>query len=192
MSALSGESGLGPGKAARAALPPSEMCDGIVAILCAVVIPVAVPVAAVVGAAAKTSQKLPLEQAVELNRVTSDVVSQLNLAASFSAALQAEAQRRGITLVVTNSGARILVAPRSLSWDIKAGNRVALRMDIDVTVRIGGGQGTRPVTYRSGSKKATAWIADDGRRIRETLEETMVGASQLVWKRILGAESGGI
>jgi hypothetical protein len=47
------------------------------------------------------------------------------------------------------------------------------------------------VTYRSGSAKVAAWVADNGQPIRESLEEAMVGASQLVWERILGAERGG-
>jgi hypothetical protein len=185
--AVDGESGMGPGKAARAALPKKEMCDSVLAIVCAVMIPVAVPVAAIVGAAAKTSQKLPLEQALELNRVSADVSSQLDLAAAFSTAVHAEAQHRGITLTARNPGGQVLVVPRALSWDIKAGNKVAVRMEIDVTVLLGGGSGTSQVTYRSRSAKVADWIADDGQLIRESLEEAMVGASQLVWARILGA-----
>lgn len=152
----------------------------------AVVIPVVVPVAAIVGAVAKTTQKLPLEQVVELNRISTVVASQLNHAASFSAALQAEARRRGVTLNVANAGAEIRAVPESLSWDIKGGNTVALRLVTNVTVQRSGDRGSRQVTYRSGSATVDEWVADNGQPIRQSLEEAMAGASELVWNQILG------
>jgi hypothetical protein len=167
------------------------MCYDLMALVCAVFIPVVVPIAAIVGAVAKTTQKLPLEQVAELNRVSASVASQLNYAASFSAALQAEAQRRGVTLNVANAGAEIRAVPDSLSWDIKAGNTVALRMAIDLTVQRGGERGSRLVTYRSGSATVDEWVADNGQPIRQSLEEAVAGASQLVWDQILGSEAGG-
>jgi len=188
--AVSGESDLGPGKAAKAVVP-SAGCSDLAGVICAAWAIVAVPVAAIVGAAVKTSQKLPREQAEELNRVTSDVASQLNLAASFRTALQAEAQRRGVTLNVANSGAEILVAPQSLSWNIGTGNSVAVLMEIDVTLRRGSEQGSSQVTYRGASAKVDDWIADNGQPIQQSLEEAMVGASRMVWDRILGPERGG-
>jgi hypothetical protein len=162
------------------------MCLDLMAIVCAVFIPVVVPVAATVGAVAKATQKLPLEQVVELNRVSASVASQLNHAASFSAALQAEAQRRGVTLNVANAGAEILAVPESLAWNIKGGNKVALRLVTNVTVQRGGERGSRQVTYRSGSATVDEWVADNGQPIRQSLEEAMAGASRLVWDQILG------
>jgi hypothetical protein len=47
------------------------------------------------------------------------------------------------------------------------------------------------VTYRSGSATVDEWVADNGQPIRQSLEEAVAGASQLVWYQILGSEAGG-
>jgi hypothetical protein len=44
------------------------------------------------------------------------------------------------------------------------------------------------VTYRTGSEQVDHWVADDGRPIRQTLDEVMAGVSQDIWDRILGRE----
>ena len=179
---------MAPGRTARASLPPSDICYDIMAIVCAVVIPLAVPVAAVVGAVAKTTQKLPLEQAFELNQVTAAVGRPLNLTDSFTAAMVAEARRRGITLTAANPGAEIFIDPQHLSWDIRTGNKVAITMEIDITVQRGGEQDSSDLTYRSDAAQVEYWIADDGRPIRQSLDEVMTGASRAVWDRVLGEE----
>jgi len=183
---VNGDSDMGPGKAARTVLPPGQGCDSYMIFVCAIMALVVVPVAATVGAVVKTSQRLPLEQVTELNRVTADVASQLNLAASFITALQAEAQRRGIALNVANPGAGVLISPASLSWNISTGNRVAVRMEIDVNLQAGSEQGSRQVTYRGASAQVDDWVADNGQPIRRSLEDAMVGASREVWDKILG------
>jgi hypothetical protein len=185
---VSGDSDMAPGKAAKAVLPPADACTDIMALFCAIFIPIVVPAAAVVGAVTKTSQKLPLEQAVELNRVTADVMSQLDLDASFRSALATEARRRGITLSVPNSDTDVFVEPHAMSWDINVGNQVALRMEVDITVVAGRERGSSDLVYRSELEPVAFWIADDGRPIRQSLEEAMVGASRAIWNRVLGPE----
>jgi hypothetical protein len=188
IASLTGDSDMGPGRTARAALPPSEFCYDIMAIVCAIVIPVMVPIAAIIGATAKTTQKLPLEQVIELNQVTSNVGRGLNLSASFRAALEAEAQRRGVTLTTANAAAEIFIDPRRLSWDIRTGNKVAVSMDIDISVQRDGEEDSSDLTYRSDAAQVDYWVADNGRPIRESLDEVMAGASRAVWDRILGEE----
>jgi len=186
--AVSGESDAGPGKAAIAVLPPAEACQDLMVLACAVYIPVAVPIAAVFGAFVKTTQKLPTEQAVALNQATTLVANQQNLAASFRSALEAEGRRRGIALGTTSSDARVVVSLQSFAWNIKAGNRVALRMDLEVTVRVGDEDGSRNVTYRSRSASVDDWTANNGEPIRGMLRDAMTGAGEAVWNRVLGPE----
>jgi hypothetical protein len=146
VAAINGDSDMAPGRAAKTALPPAEMCQDMVAILCALVIPITVPIAAAVGATMKTSQQLPLEQVVDLNRVTADVAGQLDLRARFASALAVESQRRGITLSAANPDAEVIVQPQSLRWDIAPGNRAAMRIELEVTVQRDGDEDTHTVT----------------------------------------------
>ena len=185
---VNGESDMGPGRTARATIPPSEACYDLLAIACAVAIPLVVPIAALVGAVAKTTQKLPLDQVNDLNRVTQNLQRQLNLAASFSAAMEAEAQRRGVVLNVANPDAEVFVDVRALSWDIRTGNKTAVTMDVDITVENDGTRDSSDLTYRSDAARVGRWIEDNGQPIRQSLEEVMVGASRAVWDRILGEE----
>ena len=188
VAALFGDSDMAPGKAAMAVIPPSSMCQDIMAVLCAIVIPVGVPIAAAVGATMKTSQKLPLEQVIELNDVTADVARQLSLGDSFTAALEAEAQRRGIALNVANPDAEVIVEPTSLIWDISPGNRTAMRIEVEVIVERDGDEDTHQVTYRTGAEQVERWIENNGRPIQQSIDEVMAGVSHDIWERILGRE----
>lgn len=188
MASPRGDSDMAPGRAAKAALPPADACQDIMVIFCAVATTLAVPIAAAVGATMKTSQQLPLEQVVELNRVTADVVSQLDLRGSFITELGAEGQRRGIVLNAADPDAEVYVRPQLLQWDISPGNRIAMRLEIEVTVRRDGDRDTHSVTYRTGSEQVDHWVADGGQPIRLSLDEVMAGVSQDIWDRILGRE----
>jgi len=179
---LDGDSRLSAAGAAEAGINATEGCGPLLPV-CAIL---TVPVAAIVGATARTTQKLPEEQAYALNRVTAHISGSMDLRTDFANALRDEARLRGLTLAPVNVDARVLIRSASLSWDVSLGNNVAIRMDIDVDVITSEARRSGRVTYRSGSAKVADWILNDGDAIRQALEAAPSAASQLLWQQLLG------
>jgi hypothetical protein len=182
--AIDGESRLGPGTAAAGGLEASQAC-GPIAPFCAIF---TVPAGAIVGATAKVTQKLPEDQARDLNRVTADVLQPLSLESALVGALETEARRRGVRISRSNPDKLVHVLSTQLSWDISIGNHVAIRMEISVAVSGGVPKRNRPLEIWSDSAKVSEWIADDGTLIEEALEATFAAVSERIWERLLGPE----
>jgi len=178
---VDGNPGTRPGRMAAEGFAVTEAC-GAFFLYCAAV---TVPLGATIGAVITAAETLPEEQAHELNRVSANVTAGLNLNASFRKAMRKEASRQGIVLRGTHADARLNIAVTALFWDVSIGNNVAIRIEFEVTGFVGGKKGRRKITYRSERAKASEWIADSGKRIREKFTTVMDEASQTIWQQVL-------
>ena len=154
-------------------------------IICAAAI---VPLSAATGATITAITTLPEEQSHELNRVTAEVASGMNLGARFVDAARDEAVRQGLSLRERNADARIRIQATAFDWVVSAGDNVAIRMDVIVVVFLDGRRKERRMKYRSEAAKVPEWIANDAERLRKELETFMDEASEAIWLQILDRE----
>lgn len=170
-----------PGRMAGEAAIAALECH-VFYIICAAAI---IPLSAATGATITAITTLPEEQAHELNRVTAEVASGMNLVARFVDATRDEAIRQGLTLRDRNADALIRIEPTAFEWVVSVGDNVAIRMEVAVVVFLDGRRKVRRMKYRSEAAKVPEWLADDAERLRHELETFMDEASEAIWLKIL-------
>jgi hypothetical protein len=154
-------------------------------VICAAAI---VPLSAATGATITAITTLPETQSHELNRVSADVTSRMDLGSLFTVAMHDEALRQGLSLRERNAEARIRIYATAFDWVVSAGNNVAINMEVTVVAFLDGRRKQRHLKHRSEAAKVSEWTANDAARLRHELDTFMDEASEAVWLQILDRE----
>ena len=160
-----------------------EGCD-ILFWACALII---VPAGAATGAVITAIETLPEEDALALNRVTTDVVSRagMNLDIDFDTAMRNEAERHGIVLKNVIADVSLYAYVSEVFWNVGVGNNVAIEATFTIRGHADGKSGQRSIKIVSDSAKVQDWVSGTGERIEEALTVMVAEASVEIWRRIL-------